>query len=89
MLFMVIERFKSGAVKAVGERFKLKGRMVPEGVTDNASWMDSTGTRCFQIMETERPELLKTWIACWDDLVDFEIIPVMTSVDFWAKTNVE
>jgi len=89
MLFMVIERFKDGSLKLIGERFKRLGRMLPEGVVYHASWVDSTGTRCFQIMETARPELLDAWVRRWDDLIEFEIIPVLTSADFWAKAQLE
>jgi len=84
MLFMVIEHFKNGDPAPVGERFKLSGRMLPEGVTYHASWVDAGGTRCFQIMES-----LNAWITRWQDLVDFEIVPVLTSADFWAKKQLE
>ena len=30
-------------------------------------------------MECERPELFQQWIAQWKDLMDFEIVPVVTS----------
>ena len=63
--------------------------MLPEGVFYRASWVDSTGTRCFQIMETAHPELLDAWVRRWDDLIEFEVIPVLTSADFWAKTQPE
>jgi hypothetical protein len=89
MLFMVIERFKHGDAEPIGKRFQRSGRMLPEGVTYHASWVDSTGTRCFQIMETLHPELLNTWVNCWEDLVDFEIVPVLTSADFWAKQQLK
>jgi hypothetical protein len=87
MLFMVIERFKRGAAKEIGKRFKQSGRMLPEGVTYHASWVDSTGTRCFQIMEAPQIESLNPWVRRWEDLVDFEIVPVLTSADFWEKTQ--
>jgi hypothetical protein len=81
---MVIERFKSGKASAVGERFQSSGRMLPEGVVYHASWVDSTGVRCFQIMEAPHLELLTTWVKRWDDLIDFEIVPVLTSREFWS-----
>jgi hypothetical protein len=85
MLFMVIESFKHGNVGAVGKRFKLSGRMLPEGVAYHASWVDSAGMRCFEIMETGNPELLTTWTSRWDDLIDVEIVPVESSAEFWAR----
>jgi hypothetical protein len=89
MLFMVIERFKNGDAGPVGERFRRQGRMLPEGVAYHASWMDSSGDRCFQIMEAPHVESLASWISHWDDLVDFEIVPVLTSADFWSRAQSE
>jgi hypothetical protein len=83
MLFMVIEHLKD--VKAVGERFRKLGRMTPEGVEYRASWVDPARRRCFQVMEASDPELLRLWIEKWDDLADFEVIPVVTSAEFWAQ----
>ncbi len=85
MLFMVIERFKNGDPKPVGERFRRSGRMLPEEVAYHASWVDSTGARCFQIMEAPRREALDAWVKRWSDLIDFEIAPVQTSGEFWDK----
>jgi hypothetical protein len=48
MLFMVIEHFKAGSQALIGERFQQNGRMLPAGVTYHASWVESTGARCFQ-----------------------------------------
>jgi len=89
MLFMVIERFKRGDAGEIGKRFKLRGRMMPDGVTYHASWVDMAGTRCFQVMEALHPELLNAWVRCWEDLVDFEIVPVFTSAEFWAGKQLE
>ena len=85
MLFMVIERFRQGNPRLVGERFKKSGRMLPEGVIYHSSWVDSTGTRCFQIMEAAHAELLEAWTRRWDDLIEFEVVPVLTSADFWNR----
>ncbi len=89
MLFMVIERFKHGDARLIGERFRRSGRMLPEGVAYRASWVDAAGTRCFQVMEAPHAELLNPWVSRWDDLIDFEIVPVLSSTDFWAKTQLE
>ena len=83
MLFMIIERFRD--LEGMAERFKAKGRMLPDGLSYQASWIEPSGERCFQLMEAENEHLLHTWISCWDDLVDFEINPVLTSAEFWAK----
>jgi uncharacterized protein DUF3303 len=85
MLFMAIERFKNGDPKPIGERFKRMGRMLPDGVVYHASWVEPGGGRCFQIMETEDAGLLQIWAGRWQDLCDFEIVPVLTSQQFWAE----
>jgi hypothetical protein len=87
MLFVVIERFKSGDPKPIGERFRVKGRMLPEGVQYQASWIDPVVGRCFQIMEAPSLESLSEWTHRWDDLVDFEIVPVLTSAEYWATIS--
>jgi Protein of unknown function (DUF3303) len=84
MLYMVIEKFKQGDAKEIGERFRAKGRMLPDGLNYHASWVESSGARCFQIMESSNSELLKQWTSAWDDLVEFEIVAVKTSQEFWA-----
>jgi hypothetical protein len=87
MLFMVIERFRNGDTKAIGERFAREGRMLPPGVTYHVSWVDGAGGRCYQIMEADRAESLAEWASRWDDLVEFEIVPVVTSAEFWSQPH--
>ncbi|MCC6677530.1 MAG: DUF3303 family protein [Phycisphaerales bacterium] len=86
MLYMVIERFKGGDPSAAGERFMLRGRLMPEnsGLAYIASWMAADGSRCYQLMESPSRAALDPWIANWADLVDFEVVPVQSSADFWA-----
>ncbi len=86
MLYMVIERFKGGNPSAVGERFKLRGRLMPEdsGLAYIASWMSVDGSCCYQLMDSPSRAALDPWIANWADLVDFEVVPVQSSADFWA-----
>jgi hypothetical protein len=89
MLFMVIERFcdEVGGLSAVGERFKARGRMIPEGsgVAYVTSWMAADGSCCYQLMESPTREALDGWIGAWHDLVEFEVSPVVTSAEFWAR----
>jgi hypothetical protein len=73
MRFMVIETFKPGCKDAVYHRFHSKGRLLPDGLIYIDSWLEKDGNRCFQIMETTRPELFKEWTRHWQDLVSFEI----------------
>jgi hypothetical protein len=81
MLYMVIERFRPGQAPEVYRRFRERGRMAPEGLRYIASWVDLKFERCFQVMETEDEALFKQWTANWDDLADFEIVPVRTSAE--------
>ena len=81
MMFMVIEHFRPGRAPEVYRRFRERGRMVPEGLRYVASWVDLDFKRCFQVMEAEDEALFEQWTANWDDLVDFEIVPVRTSAE--------
>lgn len=79
MLYMVVEHFKQQDALPVYRRFRQRGRLAPEGLTYVASWVDENFHRCFQLMETDDRNLLDRWLANWNDLVDFEVFPVMTS----------
>ena len=83
MLFMVIECFKPGKGDEVGLRFKDRGRMMPPGVQYQGSWLVPETGRCFQVMEAPDRALIEEWIGHWADLVDFEVIPVVTSAEYW------
>jgi len=85
MLYMIIEHFKNKDPLPVYKRFHERGRLAPEGLQYVSSWVDETLARCFQLMETERPESLDEWIANWNDLVDFEVYPVITSAEAAEK----
>lgn len=79
MLFMVIEQYKNRSARQVYRRAREKGRMLPKGLHYINSWVATDFNRCFQLMETEDPTLLSKWTAHWEDLVEFEIIPVVSS----------
>lgn len=85
MLLMVIEHFRDGDGHAVRERFLRDGRMLPAGVSYHASWIDGPRGRCFQLMEAADAKALEPWTARWSDLVAFEIVPVVSSQEYWAK----
>jgi len=84
MLFMVIEQFRGANPLPVYERFRQRGRMTPDGVTYHASWIDPARARCFQIMEAADARELAPWIQRWTDLVEFEVVPVVSSADYWV-----
>lgn len=79
MLFMVIEKYKNGNARAIYARAKEKGRMLPDGLKYVDSWVEATLGRCFQLMECDDPRLFQEWVIRWQDLVDFEIVPVVPS----------
>jgi hypothetical protein len=79
MLFMMIERFKNRDALAVYRRFRERGRMAPEGLTYVGSWIEANFDRCFQLMECDDARLLQQWMLKWQDLVEFEIVPVVSS----------
>lgn len=79
MLFMVIERFRNGDAVAVYRRYRERGRMMPEGLKYVESWVEPDFDRCFQLMDCDDPRLFQQWTAQWQDLVEFEIVRVVTS----------
>ena len=81
MLYMIVEHFHPGRTPDVYRRAREKGRMMPLGLTYVSSWVEPDFTRCFQVMECDDRRLLDEWIAAWNDLVDFEVIPVITSAE--------
>jgi hypothetical protein len=89
MLFMVIERFHPGRAPDVYRRFRDRGRLAPDGLRYVSSWVDLDFERCFQVLEADNDVLLKEWTAQWDDLIDFEIVPVRTSAEAAAAIKQE
>lgn len=81
MHYMIVETFRGGKPQPVYARFREQGRLAPPGLNYVASWVSQAGDRCFQVMECEARELLEQWLARWDDLVDFEVIPVISSAE--------
>ncbi len=79
MLFMIIEHFKQGDAVPVYRRFRDQGRLAPVGLQYIASWVSTDLTVCYQVMEGPDRALLEEWMARWADLVDFEVVPVLTS----------
>jgi hypothetical protein len=80
MHFMIIERFRNAdAVPAVYARFEKRGRLMPTGLKYVSSWIEPNFDRCFLIAECEDPRAIQQWVLEWNDLIDFEVIPVVPS----------
>ncbi len=80
MLYMVIETFSDGA-DVVYARFRDEGRMLPEGLEYIDSWVSEDLGTCYQIMSTADPGLLDQWMSHWNDIVSFDVVPILRSSD--------
>ncbi len=74
--YMVIETFRPGCFDAIYTRFGVQGRLLPDGLVYLDSWVTDDKTTCYQLMQTANVSLFDPWTAAWDDLVDFEIVPL-------------
>lgn len=79
MQFLVVERFLGGDPVPVYRRFRDRGRLAPGGLRYVNSWVTTDLSTCYQVMECDDPSLLNQWIANWSDIVEFQVIPVVTS----------
>jgi hypothetical protein len=79
VLFHVTERYRDGDPVPVYRRFREHGRMTPDGVEYVGSWVTDDLSTCFQVMQAESLAALAEWTERWSDLVDFEVVPVITS----------
>ena len=87
MQYMVVENFRDGDALPVYRRFRDQGRLAPEGLRYVASWVTEDLRRCYQVMECDDPAVLAQWTARWADLVEFEVIPVLTSTEAVAAVT--
>jgi len=81
LLYMIVEHFKNQDPVPVYRRFEEHGRLAPEGLRYVSSWVDEKLERCFQLMETDDRKHLDEWILNWNDLVEFEVYPVISSAE--------
>jgi hypothetical protein len=87
MLYMVLEHFKGDPAPEY-RRFRERGRLAPDGLRYVNSWVTSDLQRCYQVMECDDRRLLEQWMDAWRDLVDFEVIPVVTSAEAAARIDI-
>ena len=81
MHFVIVERFRGGDPVPVYRRFRDRGRLAPEGLRYVNSWVSTDLTTCYQVMECEDRGLLDQWLANWSDIVEFDVIPAITSAE--------
>jgi hypothetical protein len=84
MLYLVIESYRNRDPVPVYRRFRDSGRLMPDGIEYRGSWITEDLSRCFQIMECDDRALLEEWMSHWRDLVDFEVMAVITSAQAQA-----
>ena len=81
MHYMIIEDFRDGDPVPVYRRFRDSGRQMPDGLVYHGSWITEDFTRCYQVMECDDPLLLDEWMSRWSDLMNFQVVPVITSAE--------
>ena len=81
MQFVIVEHFRGGDPVPVYRRFRDRGRLAPEGLRYVNSWVSTDLTTCYQVMECDDRALLDQWLAKWSDIVEFDVIPVITSAE--------
>jgi len=62
-------------------RFRERGRLAPDGLKYVSSWITADVTKCYQVMECDDRPLLNEWMAACRDLIDFEVVSVITSAE--------
>src|SRR5437763_10529133 len=77
MLFMVIEKFRNQDGRAIYRKLRDGGRGLPVGLKFVASYVNADLGRCFQVMEADDITLFQRWIADWQEVVEFEVVPVV------------
>lgn len=63
---------------AVHQRFRETGGPPPPGVKMVGRWHSVAGKGGFFLAETDDAVALARWLQDWSDLIDFEVVPVVT-----------
>jgi hypothetical protein len=87
--YLVIEHFRHGDSLPVYRRFRAQGRLMPEGLAYVSSWITDDLTRCYQVMETNDRALLEQWMGRWSDLMEFEVLPVLSSAQVRERLDLD
>jgi len=75
--FMITFNIRPENRTSSGKRFLETGGGPPAGVTMLGRWHKAAGLGGFVLCESSDPEALANWVYQWNDLLTFEIIPVL------------
>lgn len=78
MLFMSIFTYEPAQKHDVLSK-RMEGFNVPEGAKLINQWSSASGGCAFTLFETDSSFAIAQWCAEWNDLGDFDIIPVIES----------
>ena len=82
MLFHITFRVAIEQRDACLARFKETGGPPPAGVTMLGRWHTLGGRVGFCVVEAEDPQAVAKWMQDWNDLISFEVTPVLTDEQF-------
>ncbi len=85
MQYLVIETFRNRDPVPVYRRFREQGRLAPDGLQYIGSWITEDLSRCYQVMESADRALLDEWLGKWSDLIEFEVLPVLSSAEVQVR----
>ena len=82
MLFHIAYEVSVEQRNASQKRFKETGAPPPDGVTMTGRWHSLGGRKGVAVVEASDPQAIASWIQDWNDVVTFEVTPVLTDEQF-------
>ena len=84
MHYMITWQFGPEHTKETVQRFLETGGAPPEDVAMLSRWHDLSGGWGCAVFESNDPIALSRWCHQWNDLVTFEIVPVLNDEEIGA-----
>ena len=81
MHFMITYAFSNDVRNTAQERFKKTGGTPGEGVKMLGRWHALGGGHGFVLIESNDTVAIGKWMQEWNDLLEFEVIPVSNDED--------